>query len=350
MSIILKASLATNDQHKRLMAGQFKELTALRNNSLSDMNTLLSMSINRDLELIDNAARTPEQAYLEFDRTSKIEQVPMGEHATLTRLLSVARSVNIGKEVFEYRKVSDAGIGQTSMSGQIGVKMDHTDVSYAGTVIPVHDIGFGRRWREVESMRADGYDALIDDSREVERQLLTTLDNYLWDGDASVELKGSTWLGLKNDPSVAGATIGVDLAGGAVTAADIRNEVRRIRDILLITNNCTGGISLCISREIGSNWERVFSNADGTFGTIRTMIAELRGITEIVEDSRLVGNQLMMAVISQEGLHPVVGMGMSTYMVPRQFHNSDFNFIKWLAVGFLARNDYSGRTCALYGA
>ncbi|PHR55979.1 MAG: hypothetical protein COA43_14780 [Robiginitomaculum sp.] len=350
MSIILKASLATNEQHKRLMAGQFRELTNLRNNSLESMNQLLAMTINHDLELTGNDARTPEQAYLEFDRTSKIEQVPMGEHATLTRLLGVARSVNIGKEVFEYRKVSDAGIGQTSMSGQIGVKMDHTDVSYGGTVIPVHDIGFGRRWRETESMRADGYDALIDDSREVERQLLTTLDTYMWDGDADVELKGSVWLGIKADPSVASATIGVDLAGGAVTATDIRNEVRRIRDILLITNNCSGGIRLGISREIGSNWERVFSNADGTFGTIRTMIEELRGITEIYEDSRLVGNQLFMAVIGQEGFHPVVGMGMSTYMVPRQFHNSDYNFIKWAAVGFLVKTDFSTRTCALYGA
>ena len=348
MSIILKSSLATNEQQKRIMQGQYAELTQLRNNSQPDMKQLLSESINYDLQ--GNAARTPAEAYREFDATTKIDMVPMGEHATLTRMLQVARSVNIGKEVFEYRKASDAGRGQTSMSGQIGVKMDHVDFKYGGTVVPVHDLGFGRRWREVESMRADGYDALIDDSRESERELLTTIDDYMWNGDANVELKGNVWLGIKNDPTVASAVLGVDLSSAAVSATDIRDEVRRVRDILLITNNCTGGIRLGVSREIASNWERVFSTAEGIFGTILTMISELRGITEIYEDSKLTGNQIMMAEMSQQGFHPVVGMGLSTYMVPRQHHNDDYNFIKWAAVGFLSKTDYADRKCALYGA
>ena len=50
------------------------------------------------------------------------------------------------------------------------------------------------------------------------------------------------------------------------------------------------------------------------------------------------------------GLHPVVGMGINTYAVPRQFHNSDFAFIKWCAVGFCAKVSKSGKKCALYAA
>lgn len=341
MSLILRNSLAATAQQKRVMEGQWVELNALREKSVDDVQEMLTMS---------NAAQTPAEAYREFDSTTKIEQVPRGEHALLTRMLQVARPVNIGKEVFEYRKASDAGHGQTSMSGQIGVKMDNVDYKYGGTVVPVHDIGFGRRWREVESMRSEGFDALVDDSRETERELLTTIGKYLWDGNANVSLKGNTWLGLRNDPTVASATLGVDLAAGASTAQAIRDEVRRVRDILLIANNCSGDITLTISREIASNWERVFSTAEGTFGTIMDMIMKLRGIAEIVEDSELTGNEVAMIFISQQGMHPVVGMGMSTYAVPRVNHNDDFNYVKWAAVGFLAKNDFSGKTCALYGS
>ena len=99
-----------------------------------------------------------------------------------------------------------------------------------------------------------------------------------------------------------------------------------------------------------SNWERPFSITDSLFGTVLEYIMKLRGISEIYEDSRLVGNQITMYWDDQEGFHPVVGMGISTYAVPRMTHNADFNFIKWAAAGFIAKNDFSGRTCALYGS
>lgn len=351
MSFIFNEQLASSPQQLRIMNQQWREVTNMRQGSLdSAILPLLGMTINHPLNLsiVGNAARTPAEAYREFDQTTKIEQVPAGEFATLTRLMGVSRSVSIGREVFEYRSASDAGRGQTSMSGQIGVKLDKVDHAYKGTPVPVHDTGFGRRWREMESMRAEGYDALVDDSRETERTLMRTIDNYLWDGDASVSLKGNTWLGIKNDPTVASATLAVDLSSSASAATDIRNEVQRVRDILYITNNCTEGLRLGVSREIMSNWERPFTVNDSLFGTIMDYVMQLRGITEIYEDSRLVGNQIMFAWMSQQGFHPIAGMAMSTYAIPRQTHNADFNFVKWAAMGFLSKTDYSGRTCALY--
>lgn len=338
MSLILRQGLAANAREKRVMLAQWNEVQAMRSGASHEaMNALCA-----------NAGQTPADAYREFDSTTKIELVPAGEHATLTRLLQKARPINIGKEVFEYRQSSDTDKGQSSMSGQIGVKMDHVDYNYDGTVIPIHDKGFGRRWREVEANRSDAFDAMVDDSRECERKLMSTIEDYLWDGNADLSLKGRSWLGLKNDPSVASATIGLDLSSAASSASDIQNEVRRIRDILRITNNCTNDIRLGISREIMTNWERSVALTDSTFGTILDFVSNLRGISEIYEDSRLTGNQLVMYWDDQQGLHPVVGMGINSYAVPRQFHNSDFNFIKWAAVGFLSKTDFSGRTCALY--
>lgn len=344
MSLSLRQEFAQNAQQLRVMKEQYNHLNQVfRQGSAGDFQDLLK-------QFGANAARTPAEAYREFDLTSKIDMVPAGEYATLTRLMQKARSVNIGKEVFEYRQTSTMDKGQSSMSGQVGVDLDKVQEKYAGTVVPIHDKGFGRRWRSLEAMRADGYDTLVDDAREARRQLMGTLDDYLWDGNADLALKGSSWLGIKGDSTMATATIGVDLSASATSATDIRNEVSRIRDILYITNNCTNPIRLGVSREILSNWERPFSTAEGVFGTIAEYVGKLRGIAEIYEDSRLVGNELVMYWDDQQGFHPVVGMGMSSYAVPRTMPNSDHSFIMMTAVGFLAKTDFEGRKCALYAS
>lgn len=344
MSLALRKSLAANAQQKRVMIDQYNHLNSVfREGSAKDFSDLLKT-------FGTNAARTPAEAYREFDLTSKIDMVPAGEYATLTRLMQKSRSVNIGKEVFEYRQTSDMDQGQSSMSGQVGVDLDKVAEKYAGTVVPIHDKGFGRRWRALEAMRSDGYDALVDDAREARRALMGTLNSYLWEGNENLALKGSKWLGIKDDPSVAKATITGDLSASTTGADAIRSEVSRLRDILYITNNCTNPLRLGVSREILSNWERPFTTADGTFGTIQQYIGQLRGIAEIYEDSELVGNELTMYWDDQQGFHPVVGMGMSSYAVPRTMPNSDHAFIMMTAVGFLAKTDYEGRKCALYAS
>ena len=348
MSLIFGKKLAYNATDLRHQEKQWNELQITRKSTANVMNDLMSLSA--DPMLTGNAGRTPADAYREFDSTTKIEMVPAGEHATLSRVMQKSRSVDIGKTLFEYRKSSDVDTGQSSMSGQTGVKMNHVDYNYGGAVIPIHDIGFGRQWRDMRAMQSEGFDALVDDARESERKLMTTIGKYMWNGDASLVVKGNKWLGLRNDPTVASATLGLDLALAASSATDIRDEIRRVRDILYITNNCTNGLRLGISREIASNWERVFSTAEGVFGTINDMIMKLRGLVEIYEDSELVGNEIVMFWDDQEGFHPVTGMAISTYAIQRQNHNDDFNFVKWAGTGFLAKNDFTGRTCALYAS
>lgn len=348
MSLIFGKKLAFNATDERHQQKQWNELQVTRKSTANVMSDLMSLS--QDPLMVGNAGRTPADAYREFDPTTKIEMVPFGEHATLSRVMQKSRSVDIGKTLYEYRKSSDVDAGQSSMSGQTGVKMNHVDYNYGGAIIPIHDIGFGRQWRDMKAMQSEGFDALVDDARESERKLMTTIDKYMWNGNANLVVKGNKWLGLRNDPTVANATLGLDLALPASTATDIRDEVRRVRDILFITNNCTQGLRLGISREIASNWERVFSTAEGVFGTINDMIMKLRGIVEIYEDSELVGNEFVLFWDDQEGFHPVTGMAISSYAVQRQNYNDDFNFIKWAATGFLAKNDFTGRTCALYAA
>ena len=298
-----------------------------------------------------NAARSPAEAYREFDSKSKIETIPAGEFALITRVLPIAKPVNLGRKLYEHRKVSDMNTGQTSMSGTIGVKSDKVDVDYDGTPVPIHDKGFDIDFREKLSMDAEGYDSLIDYSREAERGLMRTKNNYMWNGDSSIVFKSKTWLGLFNDPSVATATLAVDLSASATTTEDIRAETARVRDIMYITNNATVGLVLVVSPQIASNWERPLSNADSTFGSVGKYIqTNLRGIVEIIEDDKLVGNQIVFLQNNQDGFHAVSGMAINTYAIPRLHHNSNFSYVKWCAVGFMAKQDFSGKKTALYAS
>lgn len=341
MSLIFSKKLALSNSQLRAQEAQWLESWNMQTSSEKEMEVFL--------ELTGNSGRSPADAFREFDATTKEIQNSAGEFATSERLMQVSRSIDLGREVFEYRRASSVDGGQSSMTGQIGIKMDHVDYSYAGTVVPIHDAGYGRRYREVLAMRADAFDANVDDARECELTIRRHISKYLWDGNAALSMKGFQWLGLRNDPSVISATLGPDLADNATSATDIQNEIRRLRDILRISNKCLKDLRLGVSQEIMTNWEKPVSLSEIGFSTILAFVQSLRGIIEVYEDSELVDNQVVMYWGDQQGLHPVTGMALSSYAVPRTFHNDDFNFIKWAAVGFISKTDFNGNKCALYG-
>lgn len=341
MSLIIRQALAKNAQEKRAMLAQWNHVQELRSAGDPAMKAFLQMT---------NAGRSPAEAYREFDATTKIEVNPMGEFATLTRLMQKARPVNIGKTLYEYRKSSDMDNGQTSMSGQIGVKLDHTDYGYAGVIVPVHDKGFGRSWRDVEAMRSEGFDALVDDAREAELGLMRTMNSFLFAGNAGLSVDGQKWLGLTSgsETTVDTYTPTIDISSSTATAIEIQTEIKVARDRLRITNNCVNPVRIGVSAAAMSNMER-FVTPERMDKTIKDLVLQLEGIAEIYIDSALTGGKFIMYWDDQMGLHPVVGMGINTYAVPRQFHNSDFAFVKWSAVGFCAKTSFSGKKCVLFG-
>ena len=98
MSIVFSKKLYRNDAERRVMNKQWAELQQFKNSGRASVESLLAMSVNHDVRV--NQGLTPADAYREFDRQTKIEQVPAGEFATLTRAMNVSRAVNIGREVF----------------------------------------------------------------------------------------------------------------------------------------------------------------------------------------------------------------------------------------------------------
>ena len=306
-----------------------------------------------------NAGLIPQDVYQEFDNVT-VERMRSDDGDTfLNDLLPLTRSVSIGKLVHKFRQVSDAGNAQTSMTGQIGVKMDQVEFTYDGSIIPVHDTGFFRNWREWNAQTSEGFDALIDDQRESVRTIRGHLADNFMDGHLdkngnAIVVDALSWLGMRNDTRVAQVDLGVggvnfDFTDNAQTGADIKANFIEIRDIMWITNKCERDITYYISREIASNFERKFS-AQYDAKIIMQELAQLMGVAAIKVTSKLTGNQLMGFPLDQNRIRPVVGMGINTVALPRPVYNSNYEFAVWGAIGFEIRTDYDGNTCAFYAS
>ncbi len=295
-----------------------------------------------------NVGRTPADLYRAFDTTAKLEVVPAGHLATLTRLMQKSRSISAGKKLFEHSKNGLLGQANISLSGTKNMAFDKSDVDYSGTPMPVFDQGYGIDWRDYLAGQSEGYDQLMIDSQNAERSVMEKINSYLLDGDSTIAVAGKTWLGLRNDPSVANVSLGVNLTSSVTTGIAFFNEVKRVRDVLRLDNDCSNPIRVGVSREILSNAERPFDDTNVSGKTILQMVQTLTGIVEVYEDSALTGNQLVMYWDDLAGFHPVTGMALSSYPLPRPNQYDDYNFMKWAIVGFVAKSTYSGKKCALY--
>jgi hypothetical protein len=303
-----------------------------------------------------NEGLIPQDVYQEFDNVT-VTRFRSDEGDTfLNDLLPLSRSVNIGKLVHKFRKSSDAGQTQTSMTGQIGVKMDQVEYLYDGSIIPVHDGGFFRNWREWNAQQAEGFDALIDDQRELVSSLRQRLADTFLDGQKDkdgnyIVVDAISWKGMRNDTRVAqvelGATgINFDFTDTTKTYAEIEAAFKQVRNVLWITNNCEQDATYYISREIASNFER---NSSESYDSqpILNRLAQLQGVADIKPSSKLSGNEMMAFPLDDRFVRPVVGMGLNTVAMPRPVYNSNYEFVTWGAIGWEVRTDYSSQKCAL---
>lgn len=352
--MLLQQSLIGNSRAGR---EQFQSVLDARN--AYDVNESMHANVMRGAGLSVNAGLIPQDVYQEFDNVT-VERFRSDDGDTfLNDLLPLSRSVSIGRLVNRFRQASDAGNTQTSMTGQVGVKMDQVDYSYDGSIIPVHDTGFSRNWREWNAQQAEGFDALIDDQRESVASLRRRLaDNFL-DGhkDANgqfIVVDGLSWQGMRNDSRVAQVDLGAgglnfDFTDQTKTGTEIKAAFIDLRNVLWIDNNCEQDAVYYVSREIASNFERKFS-AQYDAKIIMQELAELMGVSAIKTSSKLSGNELMAFPLDTNRVRPVVGMGLNTVAMPRPVYNSNYEFVVWGAIGFEIRNDYFGNTCALYAA
>lgn len=304
-----------------------------------------------------NEGIIPQDVYQEFDNVT-VERMRSDDGDTfLNDLMALSTPINIGKLTHKFRRASDAGNAQTSMTGQIGTLMDQVEYNYDGSIVPIHDAGFFRSWREWNAMRSEGFDALIDDQRETVATVRRHLaDNFL-DGHVDkvgnlIVVDGLSWGGMRNDSRVASVDLGAggvnfDFTDTAQTYSAIEAAFKEVRDVLWITNNCEQDATYYISREIASNFER---NSSESYSSekILNRLAQLMGVAAIKPSSKLSGNELMAFPLDRNKIRPMVGMGLNTVALPRPVYNSNYEFVTWGAIGFEVRTDYTNQKCALY--
>lgn len=314
------------------------------------------LAANHGLEV--NEGRIPQDVYRDMDRQTK--QLMTGDEGgiLLDDLLPLAKSVNVGKIVSEYRQVSDAAAAKSSISGQHGKMMDKVEYDYDGTLVLIHDAAVGREWRELEGMRSEGFDALVDDQaaavRAVRRQLV---DNFL-NGSPGVLYKGQASFGIKNSPNTQPLDLGVgglnvDMTSSATTFAQMETVIIAALTVLQgSANNVDTDITFYVSAGIWFNMLRRTTN-DGAFETFLTALRRIPGVRDIKKTNganALTGNEFIAMALSSEFVQPVVGMGVTTTPITRLTPWADYNLLVWSAAGLQVKADNLGRSGALYAS
>lgn len=303
------------------------------------------------------SAPVPYPIYAEMDRQTKQVMLEPYVETLLLDLMPLARPINIGKMVHQYRRAGEAGAVTTSMSGLEPIPNDQTQYDYDGAIIPVHQSGYYREWREMAGIQSAGWDDVLDDQAGSTRTVRARMSNYCLDGlvDANgnpLTFKGVPSYGIRNGANSAKATIGIDLTSTATAPDDVRNEFMRLRDIIRRDNRVTYELTVYVSGEIAATLDRyyILEGVVTATRTLRQELESLEGIGSIKELAGLEGNELIMGALSQEYIVPLVGQAVSNLALPRQTPFARHQFLVWSAMGLEIRTDYNGRTGWLYAA
>lgn len=302
-----------------------------------------------------NVGRIPQDVYRDFDTQTKSLMTGDEGGVLLDALLPLARSVDIGKIVSEYRRVSDGLTARSSISGQHSKPVDHVGYDYDGTLVLIHDSAFGREWREFQAMQSEGFSPIVDDqaaaTRAVRRKVL---DNFV-NGDPNATFKGIQSFGIKNAPgtatlNLAAGGLNVDMTSQNTTFAQMQSVIIQVATLMQgRANNVERDLDFFVSPEIWFNLARTGTN-DTRFASYLEGLQRLPGVASIRRTNVLVGNQFMALALDRQYIQPVVGMAMSTIPMTRQEYFSDYHWLTWMAAGIVIKRDAAGRTGVLYAA
>lgn len=346
MWIFDKKGVAAN----RNMKGQYEYLQAHRSLHANQEQAFGSVPLPG---MMGNASSpVPYPVYAEMDAQVKQIMLDPNVDVLLNDLYPLARSLNIGKMFHQYRQAGDGGAVTTSMSGLEPIPNDQTKYKYDGAIIPVHQSGYYREWRELAGLRSEGWDDLLDDQAASTRTVRERMSAYVLDGLDGLEFKGKKSYGIRTGANTAKATISIDLTSKATAPDAVRNEFIRLRDIIRRDNRVSLNLNVYVSPEIAATLDRYYV-IDGQITATRTLRQELEsleGIGAIKELSGLEGNELIMGALSQEFILPLVGQAVSNLALPRQTPFARHQFLVWSAMGLEIRVDYNGRTGWLYAS
>lgn len=296
-----------------------------------------------------NVGRDIDSVWRDFDtQTVGLGREP--DSILLQDLAPLARSVNIGKIVSEYRRTNGAFSAQSSIDGQHKKPMDRGSYDYDGTVILVHTGQVGRTWRELEGERSEGFDGLLEDQAGVTLEVQDQSSRYMVNGDLSKVYKGYKGHGIKTSPN----TLAVNLTtgGSGIAAVDLTDPTLTleaannffIQAVAALRNQfASGRIKFYTSSAAMQNMSRM-GGVVGSTRSILSILLENPDISGIVYDRNFTGNEIAGVILDTRYIRPVVGMPMTSTPMVRQTPMDDFQVLVWTATGLQIKADAAGKS------
>lgn len=303
-----------------------------------------------------NAGRDIDAVWRDFDaQTTALGRLP--DSVLLQDLAPLARSVNIGKIVSEYRRTNGAFSAQSSIDGQHKKPMDTGSYDFDGTIVLVHTGQVGRKWRELEGERSEGFDGLLEDQAGEQLEVQDQSARYLVNGDTSKVYKGYKGHGIKTSPNTLAISLAaggsgvtaVDLTSGALTLDAANNFF--IQAVAALRNQfATGRVKFYTSSAVMQNLSRIGGVA-GSTRSILSIILDNPDISGIVYDKNFAGNEIAGVILDQRYVRPLVGMPLTNTPMVRQTPMDDFQVLVWTATGLQIKADSAGKSKGVfYGA
>ncbi|MXN46063.1 coat protein [Shinella kummerowiae] len=322
------------------------------------------VSVNREhfhqveehMAALSNAAAVlPRDAWMDVDSiTRRVMRDDEGE-VYMRDLMALARPINIGKLVSMTRVASDSSNPVIrSMSGQVPVPMDKVVYSFRGTPVPIFQDGYGREWREWNTLQSENFDAIADDEEAANAKIRKDQADYVLNGDTSIVFQGYSGTGIRSNPLAKTINIGasganIDLTSTSTTSDAIDNFFTQTLGTMLDANLITGKVNIYVSPEIGRNLDRSYSGSAGfKGGTLLQYLLTNRRINKIEVTFKLSGNEFFGFVPSAEFIRPLIGMAVNTTAMPRLYPTANYQFLKMGALGLEIRADYNGKSGVFY--
>lgn len=340
--------------NSRPHAGWWGELCGVREHFRANEMALAPFMPGGTVAVANAAAFLPRDAWMDIDTQTRAIMRDDGGNAFMADLMPLAKAVNIGKLVHMSRVVGDAGTVVRSMSGQPAVPIDKVAYDFRGNPVPVFQTGYGREWREWNTLQSENFDALSDDNEAHTIKLREDMAEYALDGDATITFQGYPAAGIRTHSLSKAINLG-SAGGGAninLTTADadaLDTFFSGPFGAMLDANLINRPVNLYISPEIARAWDKQYSLADGfKAGTIRDFVARNRRINKIEVTHKLSGNQFFGFVPSAEFIRPLVGMAVSTTPMARHNPVDNYHFLIMGAMGIEIRADINGKSGVFY--
>jgi len=360
MFYVNQANLAAYPSNALAMNVQWSNIQRERQaiqGDIAKVNDMFANVSQMQAQFAANDGRKPFDLFREFDN-QVVQEYQLDEGAfLLNRLMPLARSVDIGRTIFEYARASDVGKFQTSMTGEHGIVFDNPDYDTDKTLIPFHDNGFKRNWREYEQLTLEGFQDIMVGQQQSLRTHIQGQTSYVLDG-TSLVVDGVGWNGFRNDTRVeqvdlsSDPRVTFDFTDTAQSGENIRKAFKAFVDIIRLENKVSVPVTYFVSNKILSNFENYFGlNGANDIQTTNTSLKSITGVADIVGTSALTGNQILGIPLNKNFVEPVVALPTSTRMLNRQDIRDPYCWAIESAFGIMVKNDFEGQNKgAIYGA